>query len=488
MAYTIAQNTSFLTLASIFQKIFSSVYFFVVAYFIGETARGHYFTIFASIAIFTVIADFGFGSVLTREISKQLSEWQKYFLTAFFTKIVFGFGAFGLLLLSKYIFNYPAQSIGVVLVAGIVLFFDNLQNTIYGVFRAHKNLLYESIGLVGAQILTLVIGSLALFFHQSLLWLLLAFAIPYFLSMLYGLICLVWKYKLCFKFYFDKPTFLIFFKLAIPFAVAGIVGRLYIYSDSIIMNTYVDPVQIGWWSIAFKITYVFQLLPVALSASMYPVISAEFLKNQKRIVKLFEKAYHYLLLFSLPITFGIFFIAEAVFRNLFPKFLLAVPTLRILIVSIIFSFLSLIHGAMLNASGKQAKQTISVIISLVVSVILNIWLIPKYGIKGAAFTSVISSMVLYLIGCYFVVKNFSINSKKIFFIFIKLFFPTCIMSLFIWFIGQKVHFLITICFASLIYVVCLFVTGGLSKELIAEFRLKIFGKKSISYETIDSNT
>ncbi len=89
MSYSVAQNTTFLTLATILQKIISSAYFFVVFYFVGESVRGDYFTIFASIAIFTVLADLGFGSVLTRETSQNKEKWVKYLYTVFISKILF---------------------------------------------------------------------------------------------------------------------------------------------------------------------------------------------------------------------------------------------------------------------------------------------------------------------------------------------------------------------------------------------------------------
>jgi O-antigen/teichoic acid export membrane protein len=54
MANSVTQNTSFLTAASLLQKVISSVYFFVVAHYIGEEITGDYFNIFASIAIFII--------------------------------------------------------------------------------------------------------------------------------------------------------------------------------------------------------------------------------------------------------------------------------------------------------------------------------------------------------------------------------------------------------------------------------------------------
>jgi O-antigen ligase len=57
------------------------------------------------------------------------------------------------------IFNYPSQPFPLVYLAGLTMFFDNLQTTFYGALRSRKNLLYEALGIILSQALTLSTGT-----------------------------------------------------------------------------------------------------------------------------------------------------------------------------------------------------------------------------------------------------------------------------------------------------------------------------------------
>lgn len=475
MSYSVTQNTSFLTAASIVQKIISSIYFFVVARFIGEEVTGDYFNIFASIAIFTVIADFGLGGVLIREISKHKDRAADYFNTILSTKFACSLVAIVLMFLLKFLFNYPAQNYTIVIVAAVVLFFDSLQNTFYGIFRAYNNVLYESFALIGAQALTLIIGITALLLHAPLVWLVLAFAVPSCLSVGYAAICLYKKYHIRFQFHYDIPLGKQLLIMAFPFALSGLLVRLYAYSDSVIMNTYLSRAELGWWGMAFKITYVFQLLPVALGASIYPVMSMWVAHDIQKVIKLFERSYHYLLLFAFPIMAGIFALAPVLIPHFLPRFIPSVLILQILILSIGSGFLTFVHGATLNAMGKQSTQTLLIFFALAVSVILNLVLIPHFGTTGAAVTAVVSN-IIWCVGGYIAVgRVIALPHTKLFWLIQKLFWPAILMGVVVYALSFYLHFLLIILVGICVYGMLLFVTGGLSRALMLEFKTKLRG-------------
>jgi O-antigen/teichoic acid export membrane protein len=430
MSYTVTQNTSFLTAAALIQKVISSAYFFLVARFIGEEVTGDYFNIFASIAIFTVIADFGLGGVLIREVSKNKQNANEYFNTIFLTKLVCTLLAILLMFGIKLLFGYPVQNFSLLIVAGVILLFDSLQNTFYGVFRAFNNVLYEAFALIGAQALTLIIGISALLMRAPLIWLVVAFAVPSFVSVLYASFALRRVYKIHFKMEYNKRLGKQILKIALPFALSGILVRLYGYSDSVIMNSLLSRAELGWWGMAYKISYVFQLLPVALGAAIYPAMSSSFayFKDGKEIISLMKKSYHYLLLCAFPISAAVFALAPKVITFFLPRFIPSITVLQILILSIATGFLTFVHGAALNAINKQSVQTLLIASALVLSIVLNILLIPKFGIYGAALTAVVSNFVWCVLG-YCAVNRFIKLPHISFFVLIqKILWPAFFMS------------------------------------------------------------
>jgi O-antigen/teichoic acid export membrane protein len=480
MAYSVSQNTSLYTAASVIQKAVSFIYFTIVARLIGVESTGQYFFALSFAAIFTVIADFGLASVLTRESSRYPEQTEKYVTTVLWTKIAFGLGAYILMIASSYILGYDAILKKLIVVAGLTMVFDNLHNVFFGVFRAHRNLLYESIGIIMSQSITMVIGLFALWQRWPLWWLIAAYTIASATTTLFAAYAAHRVYGLRYYFGFDIALFKTFLGVAIPFGVAGILLRFYSYADSIIMSKLLDPVHLGWWSVPYKITFAFQFIPVALSASIYPVMSSLMLTDQQRIGELFAKAWRYLFLIVFPLAFGLGAIAEPLIVKLYgPSYLPSVGVLRILLFSLVFGYLSFVTGATLNATNQQKKQTKLLAITLLTNVLLNFILIPLFNLKGAAAAALIGNMLLAIGGFVLVNKSILINKPDLWDHGYRAFWPAAVMGIVATFLLPYMPFWIIIFVAAGVYFSLLYVSGGLTPEMVREFKSKVLPERTI---------
>ncbi|MFA6548256.1 MAG: flippase [Candidatus Magasanikbacteria bacterium] len=478
--FTITQNTSFLTAASILQKVISFGYFTIIARMIGVENTGVYFFAITFTTIFTVVADFGMGPVLTREVARYPDRSEQYLHTAFWSKVMFGLVSYGLVVFFINIFNYPYLIKLLVSVSGITMFFDNLHAAFYSVFRARKNLICESIGIVASQAITLIIGSVALFNHWPLYWLILAYTIPAFLNFIFSAVCLKKIYGLVYRWSFNLSIFKMFLGFALPFALAGIIGRLYSYSDSLLMSKMLSTQEMGWWSVPYKITFAFQFVPVALSASVYPVMSELFLTQKEKIGDLFLKSWRYLFTIVFPISFGLIALATPIIIKLYkPQFAPAIPVLRILLLSLIFGYLSFITGATLNASNRQKTQTSLLAFALVVNILANLLLLPRIGIIGAALSALLSNIILSVGGFWFCRHLVSINMAVLFKYLNQTFWPAAFMAGMAFYLSTKISFLIIIPLSAVVYGVLLFMSGGIDKDLILKFYHKILDSKKV---------
>ncbi len=473
-SYTVAQNTSFLTVASVLQKVISFFYFIFVARIIQVENTGVYFFAISFTTIFTVVADFGMGPVLTREAARFPDESESYFTTVFWTKIMFGLGAYLLIVLFANILKYPELTKTLIYVSGITMFFDSLAGAFNSIFRAKKNLVYESMGIIGSQFITLLIGTFALLNHWPLVWLILAYAIPSFLNLIYISGFLKKVYGIGVRFAWNAQIFKIFIAIALPFALAGIIGRFYSYSDSLLMSKLLSAKELGWWSVPYKIAFAFQFIPVALSASVYPVFSSLFLTNKMAIGPLFEKSWRYLFAIIFPVAFGLIAIADPVVRKVFgQEFFPSIAPLRFLLLSLIFGFLSFITGALLNAVNKQKTQTGLMALVLVVNIILNLILLPRLGITGAAIAALASNVVLCLAGFYFAGRQVVINLKNIIKYINQTLWPALIMGAVVYYLSEKLHYIPTILIGGVIYFILIYFTGVFNKQNITIILSKV---------------
>lgn len=467
MSYTVAQNTSFLTIASVLQKVISFFYFIFVARMIQVEHTGVYFFAITFTTIFTVVADFGMGPVLTRETARFPDRAQSYFNTVFWTKVLFGVGAYALVVFFSYILRYPQETKLLIYISGLTMFFDNLTTAFNSIFRARKNLIYESATVIISQFTTLVIGTLALLNHWPLVWLIIAYTIPSFLTTVYMSRFLKRVYGITIQFIWNKEVFKIFLATAVPFAMAGIIGRLYAYSDSLLMSKMLTAKELGWWSVPYKITFAFQFIPVALSASVYPVFSSLFLKDKASIGPLFEKSWRYLFAIVFPLALGLMAVAQPVIIHVFgSQYAPSIVPLRLLLGSLIFGFLALITGALLNATNNQKTQTSLITVVLVFNIILNLLLLPRFGIVGAAIAALCSNMLLCFAGLYFSVRSVSIDMSRIGLYLNQTLWPAVGMALVAYGLSFKLHYILVIAISGALYVALLFATRVLSVEVV----------------------
>ncbi|HSR88921.1 MAG TPA: flippase [Candidatus Udaeobacter sp.] len=481
MSYTVAQNTSFLTAASILQKVISFLYFIFVARTIHAENTGVYWFAIAFTTIFTVVADFGMGPVLTREASRYPDRAETYFNTVFWTKVVFGVGSYVLVVILANILNYSPLTKDMIYISGITMFLDNLGTAFYSIFRAKKNLVYESIGIIGSQFITLVVGSIALLNHWPLVWLIIAYTSASFLNIIYISYFLKKVYNFKIRFAWNSSVFKIFLITALPFALAGIIGRLYSYSDSLLMSKMLTAKELGWWSVPYKITFAFQFIPSALSASVYPVFSSLFLTEKTAIGPLFEKAWRYLFAIIFPLAFGLIAIANPVLKHVFrDEFAPSIMPLRILLISLIFGFLGFITSALLNATNKQKIQTKLIASALVINVILNLLLLPKLRLEGAAIAALISNTFICLAGFYFARRQVEINFKNILKYLNQTLWPALAMAVIVYILSFKLHYIPTILIGGIIYFVLIGFTGVITKENILIVFNKIKPKQQLS--------
>lgn len=466
---TIAKNTVLMTVASVLQKIIAFVYFAIIARHFGAGDTGIYFFAMSFVTIFSVFIDLGLSNVLVREGAKKIESIEEYLSSIMFVKIFTSVLTYLLIIFFINILNYDFDTKILVYIAGITIIFDSIHLSFYGALRSIGNLFFESIGMFSSQLITMILGSLFIFLKLPLYFLMIAFLVPSFLNVIYSFIIIKIKYNIKLRFLYDRELIKYFFPIAIPFALAAIFNRVYSYIDSIILSKLASAEVVGWYSIPYKTSYAFQFLPIALVAAVYPRFSEYFFNNKERLKYIFENALKYLLILAFPIAVGIFILADDIVLNVFSEeYLNSVLPLKILIFATIFIFTNFLLGAFLNACDRQKTQTILVGIAMVVNIILNFSLIPKYGASGAAISALAGNIFITFVSFFIVPKIIQISFYLLFKTIFKLIISSLIMALFVCYTKSVTNFYLAILVGVIVYPLMLFVTKTISRKQVLE--------------------
>ncbi|MFH1822397.1 MAG: polysaccharide biosynthesis C-terminal domain-containing protein, partial [Patescibacteria group bacterium] len=132
---------------------------------------------------------------------------------------------------------------------------------------------------------------------------------------------------------------------------------------------------------------------------------------------------------------------------------------------------------LLNACDKQKINTINMGITLAVSIILNLILIPKLQTIGASITVVATNILMFILGMFWVPTIIKFRPKKIIYPFLKSLLAGIIMGVLIYLLKEKLYFAWVIILGAVAYFLSLFLIGGFRKEDVASI-FNSFIKKS----------
>jgi O-antigen/teichoic acid export membrane protein len=460
----IARNTIYLTVATVGQKVLAFLYFIMIARLAGVEGTGKYFFVVSFTTIFSIFVDLGLSSVLIRETAKKREVAGKYLGNILGAKLILGALTYLAVVAVINVMGYPPMTKLMVYLSGIVMLLDSFNVTFYAIFRGQQNLCYESIGVVVSEVLIIVFGGVSLLLHAPLYFLLLALMSGSVFNFILSLSLIFKKTDVRPHFALDKNILLILFKIAYPFALAGLFVKIYSYLDSVLLSKMVGDAAVGFWSVAYKLTYSFQFIPMAVAAAMFPAMSAYFCSDRSRLKQTFERATFYLALLAVPISFGVFSLAKPIVLALYgPDYLSSVLPLQVAVFTAIFIFLNYPVGSLLNACDRQMTNTLIMGASMGLNIVLNIILIPRFSFVGAAISTLVSHSLLYILGMIFANKIVAYGKGFIFGLLAKIILSAGLMSAVIIFLNKFVLFWFLIPIGGAIYFTALYLLRGIGK-------------------------
>lgn len=475
----IAKNTTYLTIASILQKVISFIYFGILARTIGSDALGQYTSALSWGAIFIVFMDFGLGQLLTREGAKDEDRLQEHLDRMVILKAILMVCSLAGLIITIVIANalfknITTEDIGLVALVACIIIVDTTTFTVMSLFRAMKRMSYEAIGIVLYQVTIFLVGFSAMRAHLSLPFILGALLMGSCIQLLFLAGMLRWRTHLRFRLRWNPDDFWKLLRLAAPFAIAGIVFRLNGTVDSLMLQIMEGNSFTGWYGLAFRLTFALTVLPGAFTTSYFPAISFALHHARERLAHTVESGLSYMLVLSLPIMIGILILGDNVVIAGWTTFYApAIMPLRILMSALPFIFINYPIGNFLNAAGRQTLNTVNMTIALLLNIALNSILIPYYSLRGAAAASAISSVVLVLIGLPWVYQMTKFRIVVMIEKFFRIGTAALIMGVVLLIIQNHYSLLSCVMIGALLYTSCVLILRGITRTELLELKTAI---------------
>lgn len=390
---TIAKNTFWLTFGMIVSRSIRAIMIMYAARVLGTEGYGVFSYALSFAGLFGVFSDMGLSGILTRQAVQEPEKIKTYISTTFFLKLIaLVITIFITIFIGPYLTNVKGIQ-EVLVVVSALLAFDSLRGFAFSIARAKNKMQIES----GANVLTdgliTLLGILALFLYPSAKFLAYGYTMGVILGTTITFFILRKDFSGIFN-HFNKETAKFVLRSSWPFALMGLFGGLMINIDVLVIGWFRTAHDLGLYGAAQRPIVFLYVLPSLFAASIFPIIS-RYVKEKKTdlIKRMIEKSISISMMFALPLFVGGVIVGVPLTVFIFGgAFIDAATPFQILLLTIPLVFAGSIMGNALFAHNKQKTFIVGYGLGALANIVLDLILIPPYGVTGSAFATLVSQI------------------------------------------------------------------------------------------------
>lgn len=365
-----------------------------VARFLGPDQFGIYSYSLAFAGIFTGIAKLGLDNIIVRELVKYPEKSNFYLGTAFWMKLI---GAFCLLIIVGIMLlvipNEFHVKIYIFIIASGIIFqsFEVID------FYFQSKVMSKFVSL--SKMFQLIISSaLKIYFvlsESELVY----FVILSVIDQLTLAIALIYAYykqsSSQFYKYFDWALAKQLFSYSWPLLFSLFAVSLYMRVGQLMIKELLGVREVGLYAAAIRICEVWYYVPAILASSLFPAIIKAKESGTERYYLRLQQFYSLMIWGAIIIAIPVTVFSHEIISILYGQHYKGAENVLVIYVwGGVFVFLGIAFSRFLVAENMNHKQLQRTLAGLTVLIILNLILIPKMGISGAALSMLLTQLIV----------------------------------------------------------------------------------------------
>lgn len=385
-------NTGWLLLDRVLRILLGLLVGAWVARHLGPALYGHLAFAIALLSVFQIGVTLGADGIVVREISQHPERSHQILGSALLMRILAGVFGWGVMCLLVGV-SCGLDSIELVLVAilGAGLVFqsaDVIDLWFQSQVQSRLSVVSKAVGYCGASLI-----KVALILNSAPLWM---FAAAFLVDMLLAALalCVVYrKHPVSKGWLWDGSLARGMLQEAWPVLVSAMTLACFTRVDQILLKYLASEQELGLYSAVLPFSLAWQMLPMTIYTSLLPRMltlrqqdRAAYRRNLQRV-------------FMLMIWGGV---ASALLTTLLADWIVAVllgdgyqaaaGVLAVYVFSNVFLFAGIAHSISILAEKKPTIALVKTVAGLLISVLLNSLVIPRWGSAGAAWVAVGASL------------------------------------------------------------------------------------------------
>jgi len=457
----LAKSSIIVFIGLLLSKLFFYLYRIITVRFFGLEIYGLFSISIIVIGWFVAISSLGLFEGILRYISiyRAKKEYPKMgYIFRFSLSVIFIFGILSsvlLLLLSEFIsinIFHDAQLIPFLRFFSILIPLTLFSYAFLAIIKSYEKIgVYSFILNISQNFIKFAILVLFIFLGLNINAVIFSYISGiFFMFLLSYLYC---KYKL--SEIWEKPTITNNEKIKLrkrllsyswPLMFFSLISGILPWIDTILLGYYTNMTLVGIYNVAVPLAILLTLSGDIFMQLFFPLITRHYTENNSKIVKeLSKQVGKWIFMINLPVliimllfpgTIINFLFGENSLFGLFGLFgtgcadcILAANSLRILSIGFFVFSIFTVSDSLIAISGRSKLNLLNILLASIVNLILNIFLIPKYGIEGAAVGTMISFIFFsFLRGAeaYYFLKIMPLRRKMLLILIVAI-IPTIII-------------------------------------------------------------
>ncbi len=458
----VAKNSLLPMGLQLLNKIIDFAFAMLMLRILAPEMAGRYYFAVAFIGYFDILVRFGLGTLLTREVSKDREQGNRYLSTVTILRGLLWLTSVPLMAVVVLVYALAGQMTPDIVLAialfAVGMIFSNLADGFSAVFYAYEKMEYPAAISTVTTVTRVSLGALVLLMGLGFVGLA---AVSVVANLVSAIILGILVVRHCFKPHpeWDPQRAKWMMNTSFPLMINLLLATVFFRIDVLLLKPMQGDAVVGYYSAAYKYIDGLNIIPAYFTQAIFPLMSRYADSARDSLLRAYTLSLRLLLIIALPIAFGTPFVAGGLIMVLggaeyMPDSMIA---LQILIWFLPFSFVNSVTQYVLIAIDQQRFLTKAFLIGVSFNIVANLLVIPVYSYKGAAVVTILSEFAL-LIPFYYAIRK-HLGRLPWFSLFWRPTVASVVMAVVMWLLsGLPWPFLIPV--GGAVYLVVLTLIGG----------------------------
>jgi O-antigen/teichoic acid export membrane protein len=352
-------------------------------------------TLFYTFQVFSVL---GLNTLITKEVAKDRTKTGQYLVNGSMVVIISSLLSIIILLFFVRLIQYSNNTASLILLLSLSLLPYSLSIICQAVFQAHERMRYIAYANVPVNILKISLAFLLLSHGYGLYQLVTLLLVSH-----VAVLCIDWWLILH---HITKPQNRVDPSFSVMMirsssAFLGISGLIAIRAslNTLLLSRLVTETEVGLYNASIQFLVPLILVYESVALSVFPMMCRRFGSGLQTLKGISENLIELLLAIAMPITIGLFFLAESALLLLYGEddFILATGSMRIVVWVLIPGAFTHMLGTVLWASQREKTALRIVMITTLVWLVSGFILVSQFGLIGAAINLLLMQIFNFLL-------------------------------------------------------------------------------------------